>query len=135
MQMPIKHLLERNALSVAITITILIAVVSLISLGSFGLKLGLSKVENSDKFGHAIAYFVLAIVWFYALKFHEKPFKQKIIIIALLIIYGIILEALQDGLTTYRTGDYVDVIANSIGVLLAALSFNKLNNMFNSIIK
>ncbi|MBT8384103.1 MAG: VanZ family protein [Bacteroidia bacterium] len=77
------------------------------------------KLDNSDKIGHSLAYFMLSFSWFFALK---KRFNN-ILIIALLISYGIIIEVLQEVLTAYRQGDLTDVLANSIGVILAYLFY------------
>lgn len=38
-----------------------------------------------------------------------------------LVFYGIIIEILQSSLTTYRSGELMDVIANSTGTLLGTL--------------
>ncbi|XGA85186.1 VanZ family protein [Polaribacter sejongensis] len=38
--------------------------------------------------------------------------------------FGIIIEVLQQTLTTYRTGDYKDAIANTVGILLGFIIFN-----------
>jgi len=116
MLMPIKRLLERNALAIALFITLLVAFLSLVSLH------GVAKVNisNSDKIGHTIAYFTLSLSWFYVFKDHSK---KRSIAIFLLIIYGIVLEVLQGTLTTYRTADFYDFIANTTGVLLAVFVF------------
>ena len=46
-----------------------------------------------------------------------NPLKRSLILIALLVDYfGIIIEALQEGLTTYRQADIYDILANSLGV-------------------
>ena len=79
------------------------------------------KISNIDKLYHSIAYFTLTISWL--LSFYKKP-KKKYIIVISCIILGIIIEVLQNTITIYRTGDLLDVIANSIGVLLALLIFN-----------
>ena len=133
--MHIKNLLERNAFVIAITLTILIAILSLISISGFNFGFKLNEVNNSDKLGHLIAYFTLSCSWFFALKFHDRSFKEKIIIVTLLITYGIILEGLQESMTTYRKGDFYDVMANSTGVFIATIFFNKLNYWFNSVLK
>lgn len=132
--MPIKNLLERNAFLIAITLTILIAILSLVSLSNTGIN-SMIKVKNSDKIAHLIAYFNLSLAWFFAFKFDTKSKKEKIFLIASLISYGIIIEVLQDRMTTYRSGDFFDVIANSTGIILAALLFKKLNSWFNKIAK
>lgn len=112
----IKTLLLDNSLVVAIVITITIICLSLLKIPNTGIK-----VNNIDKAYHSIAYFVLTLTWL--LSFYRKP-KKKYIIVISCIIFGIIIEVLQSTLTVYRTGDYKDVIANSLGVLLALLIFN-----------
>ena len=79
------------------------------------------KVANIDKLYHSFAYFTLTITWLLA--FYKRQ-EKKIVIVISCIIFGIIIEILQTTLTVYRTGDYYDVIANSLGVLLALLIFN-----------
>ena len=78
-------------------------------------------LNTIDKWEHALAYFSLTICWLFT--FYKKPNRKYIIIIAC-ISYGIFLEILQHTITEYRTGDYRDIIANTLGVLLALLIFN-----------
>ena len=40
------------------------------------------------------------------------------------IIFGIIIEILQGVITSYRTASYLDIVANTIGVLLAVVIFH-----------
>ncbi len=111
----IKRLLERNALIIAISITLLVAVLSLISLK------GVVKIEisNSDKYGHLIAYITLGISWFHVFRYRRNSW---IYITLILIIFGMILEALQGALTTYRTADWQDGLANATGIIIALMS-------------
>jgi len=116
----IKTLLEDKAIFIAISITIFIAILSLIKtdnilLGSF---------SNSDKVYHAIAYFFLMLSWLYT--FHKKEAFNKNVKYAILacFIYGIIIEVLQGVTTTYRTASYLDMLANGSGVVLAVLAFH-----------
>ncbi len=126
----IKKLLERNALFIAIVVTIIIAVLSLSAVPKLNMELG---IKSGDKYLHFIAYFVLSSLWYFALKnkISEKVFK--IFVPLGLILYGIILEGLQSGLTTYRTGDIYDAIANSAGVIVALIMFNRIINWYRSI--
>ena len=120
--MPIKKLLERNALFIAIFVSISIALLSLVSLK----EVHLIKSHNSDKYGHFLAYFILSLSW---LNVFKKSLDKNIInyiIIFLLICYGIILEVLQDILTTHRQADLYDIFANSAGVIFAVILFNKM---------
>lgn len=112
----IKTLFLDNLLFVAIAITIAIICLSLLKLPNTGIK-----INNIDKAYHSSAYFVLALTWLFS--FYKKPNKKYIIVICC-IMFGIIIEVLQSTLTIYRTGDYKDVLANSLGVLLALFIFN-----------
>jgi len=127
----IKTLLARNAYVIAITFTIFLTVSSLVSFS--GIKTISISIANFDKIVHFILYFVLTLTWFFATQHYVKTTKDKLILIAALIGYGIIIEALQDGITTHRHADFYDILANSVGVLVAATLFSKLNRWFNSI--
>lgn len=112
----IKNLLKDNIIIIAILISIGILCLSLIKMPNTGIK-----VANIDKGYHGIAYFILTITWL--ITFYKKPAKKYIIVISC-IIFGIIIEILQSTLTIYRTGDYLDVFANSFGVVVALVVFN-----------
>ncbi len=131
MLMPIKNLLARNAIIIAIALTIFITIASLASLR--GLKTISINISNFDKIVHFTSYFLLTLSWFFATQHTIKKTTSKAILIGILISYGIIIEALQGGMTTHRQADFYDILANSIGVLLAATLFPKLNKWFNSI--
>ena len=126
----IKKLLEHNATLIAILVTIAIAILSLTSVPklNFGFNM-----KSSDKYLHVIAYFVLSCVWYFSLQEKIKKPVFRYTLISLIILYGIILEALQGGITSYRTADFYDVIANTTGILLASLLFNKFIKWFNTI--
>jgi len=40
------------------------------------------------------------------------------------VIYGILIEILQETVTSYRTGDYKDVLSNTIGIILAIIVYS-----------
>ena len=130
MPIDIKKLLERNALFVAIAATVILAVLSLSAIPKLNLSLG---IKAGDKYLHFIAYFGLSILWYFALKdkINEKVFK--ILVPLGLIFYGIILEGLQSGLTTYRTGDVYDAIANAAGVIVGMILFNRIIKWYSTI--
>jgi len=112
----IKSLLKNNIFIISLIISFAIVCLSL-------LKLPSSKISivNIDKAYHSIAYFALGIAWLFT--FYKKP-ENKYLIVICCILFGIIIEVLQSKLTSYRTGDYIDAIANTCGVLLALLIFN-----------
>ena len=126
----IKTLLERNALWLAIFATLGVAVLSLGAVPKLNMGLHL---KSSDKYLHFIAYFSLCLLWFFALKDRLHRYFFRILIPVGLILYGIILEGMQGGLTTYRTADIYDAIANTAGVLGAMFLFNKLLRWYESI--
>jgi VanZ family protein len=126
----IKKLLERNALTIAIIATVIIAILSLSAVPKISLGLG---IKAGDKYLHFIAYFVLSSLWYFTLKdkINQKIFKFFVPLG--LIFYGIILEGLQSGLTTYRTGDVYDAIANTAGVIVALILFNRIIKWYSTI--
>ena len=125
----IKELLEHNILSLAIIATLIIAFLSLTAIPKINMGL---EIKSSDKILHILAYFTLSSVWFLALQKQMGNLYFKLVLILSLIGYGIILEALQNGITTYRTGDILDVIANTIGVLLALLFSRRFISWFKA---
>ncbi len=99
---------------------------TIITIGSLVNPASLPKIDSnlSDKTIHVIAYFILTILWtLYGLfKFKETKFKKILITIcALSFLYGMIVEVLQSELTENRQADIFDIIANGIGIFLAAI--------------
>ena len=84
-----------------------------------------------DKLLHAGAYFGLTILWvgcfimynwFFKSQWSRRGTLKNLGLVALLaVIYGTIIELLQGTMTDYRTPDGWDILANSVGVLLALL--------------
>lgn len=71
------------------------------------------QAEGGDKVAHVVAYALLTF-WFMQIYVTLRP---RMAIAAGLAVLGIMLELLQ-GYTGYRHFDYVDMIANTIGVAL-----------------
>lgn len=116
MQKDIKHLLLNNFFVIALLITFIIAYLSLMSMPKSN-----SGFHSVDKLYHIFAYFVLSICWLISF---SKNKKAKNIVLFGCIIYGTVIEILQNTLTTHRTGDYKDVLANTFGILLGLMIFN-----------
>jgi VanZ family protein len=121
--MPIKSLLvlKKAILGLAIGWTVLIAVLCLIRFGnipSFG-------VSGVDKYVHATFHFGFTILWgFYSIETLKEiaiPKIGRVVILSLL--YGILIEFLQETFTATRHADLFDVLANAIGALIAFLVF------------
>ncbi|WP_264560304.1 VanZ family protein [Flavobacterium sp. N2270] len=114
---------ELKFVLLAVAWTVLITVLSLISFErtpSFMLQL-----PFKDKLVHFIFYFVFVVLWCFGL---HKTDKIKILLIA--VVYGIIIEILQYVLTENRTADFYDVLANSSGAFLAFFVFPIIKKIF-----
>ena len=117
----IKTLFKDKIIFIAIGITLGITYLSLMRL-----NFAPSKLSHVDKIYHSIAYFILGLTWLLSFpKSLEKKYIKYAIVISC-IIYGIVIEVLQGTLTAYRTASLLDVIANTIGVLVAMVLFKSI---------
>ena len=93
-------------------------------------------VAFSDKVYHFGAYFVLTLLWFATFLLVFKCVKKHAIFYAVIlaVIFGIIIEMLQGAHTVSRAYDIYDMMANTMGALLASiiLWFNKNADIKNS---
>ncbi|MFK5878143.1 MAG: VanZ family protein [Flavobacteriaceae bacterium] len=128
MLIAIKKLLERNAYFISFALTAIIIYLSLSSLKHLPVK-----ISVSDKFLHSLAYVTLTLSWFFAIKKSHKQLKSKLYIALAIFIFGGVLEVLQEKLTANRTMEYYDVIANTVGILLALSSFSYLLKVYKRI--
>ena len=116
MQKRIKNLLKDNIKRIAILITVSIAILSLIKI-----DIQQPQINNLDKYEHAFAYFVLSFVWLLAFK---KSKINKLTIVICCFFFGIIIEALQVTMTSYRFWEYLDIVANTTGILIAYITYS-----------
>jgi len=86
-------------------------VVSVCLLSLLPLSMPTAGVENGDKLGHFLAYAVMTF-WFLHLS------QKQWLVVCLFLVMGFVIEALQ-GLTTYRFFEWLDLLANTFGVVLA----------------
>ena len=89
-------------------------------------------VSFGDKIFHFLAYCLLTYLWFNAFFYSFKLKKKQAIFFAVIIsvLFGILIEVLQDTMTVSRVLDIYDVIANTLGALLASIALwfkNKLH--------
>lgn len=109
-------------------------VIAFLCLVSFDDK-SFNAPQNADKFVHFTFYFVLTFLMFRSkLKVSKKDY---LLIFSLAVVYGIIIEVLQNVLTETRKSDIYDVFANILGIVAAIfvykyiykrISFGKLKN-------
>lgn len=86
-------------------------------------KISVGEFHPTDKLMHAVAYFVLAFCWlfYFFIKNPESSNFRKVFvkISGAVVLFGILIEVLQGTLTEYREPDWADIVANTIGVLIA----------------
>ena len=84
----------------------------------------LDPINYIDKIAHICMYGGLElIIWFEYLRCHHNIYLRKIIIWALAapIALGGLMEMAQMYLTSNRSGEWADLVADSIGVVLGAV--------------
>ncbi|MFY0602560.1 MAG: VanZ family protein [Flavobacteriaceae bacterium] len=116
-----KTLLRRSSLYISLTITILITFLSLIKIQAKPLI----QISNEDKIHHALAYLVLTLSWLITKSIKFKKTTDFVIILSCFV-FGIIIEALQAIITTYRSASYLDILANLIGIIFGFIIFKAL---------
>nr|WP_321221671.1 VanZ family protein [uncultured Psychroserpens sp.] len=101
---------------------ILVIYVLALTIGSLAHLNGMPSLGFSfeDKIRHFIAYFLFTVLVYNYCKARNLTNAIPKAILSV-IIYGIIIELLQKVMTSYRTLDVYDVLANSLGAVLAAL--------------
>ncbi len=85
-------------------------------------KLPSTSISISDKLLHTLAYAILILLWLSIVNLKSK-LKVFFAVFLSLTLFGIILEVLQAWITTYRTADWADVIANTVGLIIGSILF------------
>ncbi len=90
-------------------------------------KVSVAGFDPTDKMLHAGAYLFLTGLWKLFFVFKATDFERytaNLLWVAFAsFVFGMLIEVLQGTLTSYRTPDWWDVLANSTGVVLAVLFF------------
>ena len=113
-------MLKKLAPILSVLYSIALATVCLIKMSNFP-EIGISF---GDKIFHFLAYSLLAYLWFNTFLYSFNVKKKLAIFLALIlsVIFGIIIEVLQDTMTVSRALDVYDIIANTLGALLASIA-------------
>ena len=89
-----------------------------------------TTLSYADKILHTGAYAGLTFLWLsvYQLFSSKKQILwtasyKYFLIMILIVIFGVIIEVLQGSITSYRTADTWDAIANTAGVLFGSIMF------------
>ncbi|QQX77906.1 MULTISPECIES: VanZ family protein [Aequorivita] len=95
------------------------------------------KIEFSgiDKIVHSTIHFILINLWLLFIYFKNGfLIKTRWILILLfsILLYGIVIEILQDQFTVSRKADILDVAANFTGSLLGIFFFKNIKKYLNA---
>ncbi len=103
---------------------LLIVAISVLSLAPMP-EIEMAKdVPLADKWTHMVMYGTLSLsYWVEHLQKHTAPLPLRLFLGGFLlpILMGGAMEWMQANLTTYRSGDWLDFVANSIGVCIACV--------------
>lgn len=113
------HYIKTYPLGLLIALAIVI-----LSLAPFPEIPAAENIPLADKWTHMVMYGSLTlIIWIQYLRSHQKTNWVKLVIGGILApaAWGGLMELAQAYLTTYRSGDWLDFIANCIGVVIAAI--------------
>ena len=95
-----------------------IAVLSLVSFSVFAVS-AVSLVPYADKWVHVLMYAALAVAAFADCRSQGLSRGAWAFLLLLPLIYGGMLELLQEFCTATRSGDWIDLLADTIGGWLA----------------
>ena len=128
----IKRLLEaKNLLFLAILYSGVISILFFVP----SQKLPNITFSGTDKIIHSLVHFVLINLWLFYIYFKNRyTIQAKWILILLLsmLLYGIVIEILQDLFTVSRKADLFDVAANFTGSLLGIFFFKSIKKFLKA---
>ncbi len=86
-------------------------------------------IPHFDKIVHFLMYFTLSFVFMFEYYIHHhKTIKTISKILVLPLFYGALMEFMQYLLTSYRGADWKDMIANTMGIVIAYFAVRLLRN-------
>lgn len=94
------------------------------SLAKYAMGFVPKNINGGDKIAHFGAYFVFVILWSFTCKMNliEAYRKENLKYVAVSgLLLGLLMEVCQYVFTSYRQMDWLDMLANSVGVLLGCL--------------
>ncbi|MGL2965714.1 VanZ family protein [Flavobacterium sp. XGLA_31] len=114
-------MLKKTLKALAIGWTAVIAVLCLVKFG----KLPTIPLSGADKYVHFTFHFIFTLLWGHVLWLGQNSRSLKIIakVVAVSLVYGILIEFLQETCTLTRHADILDVLANLSGAVMAFLVF------------
>lgn len=82
------------------------------------------SLEHKDKYVHCTFYFVFTVLWYLALKQQHllRGARGRLTVFLGAVTYGVLMELGQEFLTTDRSADIQDALANTLGSVLAVIA-------------
>jgi len=111
-------MLKKNKFS--IFLALIIMYLSLSSSDTFD-KVHILNIIFFDKIVHLIMYFTFMLIILFENRKTLKNNRQIFLISLAPFCYGILMEILQQTLTSSRSGSYFDVLFNTIGIIFSIL--------------
>jgi len=125
-------MIKKNIFSIIVALTILY--LSLANSKSFN-EVPFLNIPYFDKIAHFLMYFGLMSVIAFEHR-NEITGRTQLSLFALIpFVYGILMEILQFTITADRSGNIYDVLANSAGIIVAALLWLLLGPRLKTIFK
>jgi len=116
--MNIKNWSKLSFRLVALIYTLGISYISLIPLDDINLP----NFNFADKIVHFLLYFFLSILWLLA---YPSLWKIKKAYFIVLVAWGVMIEILQAKFVQGRSGEIMDVLFNTLGILIGFYIYNK----------
>lgn len=101
-------------------LSLLILILSLKSAEDFN-KVQFLNIPHFDKIAHACMYFALMSVLIYETWKHSLKVHNVMLLAFFPFIYGILIEVMQETLTSTRSGSIYDALFNTLGIILSIL--------------
>ena len=121
-------MLKKPTLLAALGYSVALGTVSLITLKD----LPNVQISFADKIFHFLAYSLFTVLWYLAFFYAFSLKKRKSIVYAvvLAVLFGTVIEILQDTMTSSRALDIYDAFANTLGALFAAMIIEIKNSLY-----
>ena len=101
-----------------------IVLIAVLSLTPFFPETPLDGVEFIDKWTHLVMYgSTCSVIWWEHLRAHAVPDYRRLLLFAVagMVALGGLMELMQAYCTTTRSGEWLDFLADSLGVLAGTL--------------
>lgn len=113
-------MIKKNIFPIVIALVILI--LSITDSGNFN-KIRISHFRNADKIAHLLMYSALTFSLVLANRNRLSKPLNYIVLALVPLFYGFLIEMAQKFFTTSRSGDFLDLCFNIIGITLAVITW------------